>query len=410
MAVQCPYCRHELPVKTAPPGMYTTACPDCGRKFYLAVPEDPGQSPIAAPIPAERQQGSRPSREPEATAAPASSAGARVESKAAGAPLLTLPDHAQSAPTPAGSTTWAQGAGDEAADRALPSPAFSWFSLRVGSVPRLLDRYLVLHEFGRTALGPVYLARQLWLNRIVNLKVMKLLWARNAPFVARFTREAYAAIQLHHHNLAQLQDFGEAKGTTYFSTEHVEGQNLAELVGQKKRLRAEVAAGYALQAARGLRHAHDQSMIHRDIKPENLWLDQHGLVKVAELGLINTPELADVAEAIRTGKALPQKTSGNVSAAEPGSMTLSAAAVGTPGYMAPEQAKDAARVDARADIYSLGCTLYFLVTGRTPYEGRSALEILNKQETEPVTPLDQVVRGVPGSLSAIVLKMLAKRP
>jgi serine/threonine protein kinase len=410
MAVQCPYCRHELPVKTAPPGMYTTGCPACGRKFYLAIPEDPGQSPIAAPIPAERQQSSRPSREPEAAAVAASSGSARVEPKAADRPLLTLPDHAQLAATPASSATPAEGAGDEAADRALSAPALSWSSLRVGSVPRLVGSYLVLQELGRTALGPVYLARQLWLNRIVNLKVMKLLWARKAPFVARFTREAYAAIPLQHHNLAQLQDFGEAKGTTYFCAEHVEGQNLAELVGQKKRLRAEEAAGYVLQVARGLGHAHDQSMIHRDIRPENLWLDRHGLVKVAELGLINTPELAEVAEAIRTGKALPQNTSGNISAAEQGSMTLSAAAVGTPGYMAPEQTRDAARVDARADIYSLGCTLYFLLAGRPPYEGRSALEILNKQETEPVTPLDQLVKGVPGSLSAIVLKMLAKRP
>ena len=91
-------------------------------------------------------------------------------------------------------------------------------------------------------------------------------------------------------------------------------------------------------------------------------------------------------------------------------MTMADVAVGTPGYMAPEQARDPARVDARADIYSLGCTLYFLVTGRPPFEGRSALEILNKHQTEPVTPPEQVVKDVPGSLSAIILKMLAKKP
>ena len=251
MAVQCPYCRHELPVKTAPPGMYTTACPDCGRSFTWPFPKildnrrwlrrfRRNVSRVRA-LPGSRR-GLRWRFRPE---------GARVESKAADGPLLTLPEHAQSAATPAGSPIPTKGAGDEPAERALPTPGFSWSSLRVGSVPRLLDSYLVLQELGRTALGPVNIARRLWLNRIVNLNVMKLLWARNAPFVARFTREAYAAIQLHHHNLAQLLDFGEAKGTTYFCTEHVEGQNLAELVGQKKRLRAEEAAGYVFRRRAG---------------------------------------------------------------------------------------------------------------------------------------------------------------
>ena len=199
------------------------------------------------------------------------------------------------------------------------------------------------------------------------------------------------------------------RGTTYFCTEHIDGQNLAELIGQKKRLGAKEAASYVLQAARGLRHAHDQSMIHRDIKPENLWLDRQGLVKVADLGLVNTPELAEVNEAIRTGKALPQDAGGGETGSGRSPTTAADGYVGTPGFMAPEQARDPARVDARADIYSLGCTLYFLVTGRPPFEGRSALEILNKQEAEPVTPPEKWAKGIPGSLSAITLKMMAKK-
>ena len=239
---------------------------------------------------------------------------------------------------------------------------------------------------------------------------MKLLWARNAPFVARFTREAYAAAQLRHENLAQIVDFGESRGTTYFCTEHIEGQNLGELISQKRRLGAEVAASYVLQAARGLRDAHDQSMIHRDIKPENLWLDPQGLVKVADLGLVNSPELAEVSEAVRTGKALAQGPGSSDMGSGQGSITATDAPIGTPGFMAPEQARDPGRVDARADIYSLGCTLYYLVTGRPPFEGRSALEILNKQEAEPVTPPEKLVKAIPGSLSAIILKMMARRP
>ena len=240
---------------------------------------------------------------------------------------------------------------------------------------------------------------------------MKLLWARNATFVARFTREAYAAAQLHHPNLAQILDFGEAKGTTYFCTEHVEGQNLGELTAPEETASApKKRPRYVLQAARGLRYAHDQSMIHRDIKPENLWLDRQGLVKVAELGLVNTPELAEASEAISAGKAPAQIAASGCGRRRWARSTMADAAVGTPGYMAPELAMDPARVDARADIYSLGCTLYFLVTGRPPFEGRSAVEILNKHQTEPVTPPDQVVKGVPRSLSAIILKMLAKKP
>ena len=144
--------------------------------------------------------------------------------------------------------------------------------------------------------------------------------------------------------------------------------------------------------------------------PRTCWLNRQGLVKVADLGLVNTPELAEADEAIQCGQGPAQSGRRRQLGAEHGQMTLADAAVGTPSFMAPEQARDAARVDARADIYSLGCTLYFLVTGRPPFEGRSALEILNKQQAEPITPPDQVVKGVPGSLSAIILKMLAKKP
>ena len=162
---------------------------------------------------------------------------------------------------------------------------------------------------------------------------------------------------------------------------------------------------------RGLRYAHDQSLIHRDIKPENLLVDRLGLVKLADLGLVNSPELAEADEAIRAGKAPPSSRAPPATRLPPRARRRSSTRlVGTPSFMAPEQANDAARVDGRADIYSLGCTLYFLLTGRPPFEGRTAAEILNKHQTEVVTPPDQVVKTVPRSLSTIMLKMLAKRP
>ena len=151
-------------------------------------------------------------------------------------------------------------------------------------------------------MGAVYLARQISLNRNVALKVMKPLWAANSTFVARFTREAYAAAQLTHHNVVQIYDFGEDKGTTYFSMEFVEGQTLGALVREKERLDVEEAVGYVLQAARGLKCAHDQSMVHRDIKPDNLLLNRQGVVKVADLGLVKTPEAAEAEEAAAAAK------------------------------------------------------------------------------------------------------------
>src|SRR5262249_44622738 len=157
----------------------------------------------------------------------------------------------------------------------------------------ILGGYHILRELGRGSMGAVYLAREISLSRDVALKVMKPQWAANPTFVARFTREAYAAAQLTHENVVQSYDFGQGNGRTYFSVEFVEGQTLGGLLRQTERLDALEAVAYVLQAARGLKCAHDQSMVHRDVKPDNLLLNRHGVVKVAELGLVKTPESAE---------------------------------------------------------------------------------------------------------------------
>jgi eukaryotic-like serine/threonine-protein kinase len=409
MAVQCPYCRHEVSLKTAPPGMYTTACRECGRKFYLAVPEDSAQPPVAAPIPAERDQPARNPKAQASVAAPLAGAG-KAKTNDADAPLLTLPERARSSSTVSGANEPPQATGPQAETSLPDASPTTWASPKGYAIPRLVGGYFLLRELGRGALGPVSLARPVWLNRVVTLKVMKPLWARNATFVARFTRQAYAAGLLVHHNLAQIYDFGDEKGTTYVCTEAIDGPNLADLTVQKKQLEPEEAVACILQAARGLRYAHDQTLIHRDIKPENLLVDRLGLVKLADLGLVNSPELAEALEAISAGKTAPPSQAGGDPASASSPTNTVEPVVGTPSYMAPEQARDAARVDVRADIYSLGCTLYFLVTGRPPFEGRSVSEIVTKHQSEPVTPPDHVVKRVPRSLSAILLKMLAKKP
>jgi serine/threonine protein kinase len=283
---------------------------------------------------------------------------------------------------------------------------------KTGEIPLMLGGYKVVKELGRGGMGAVYLARQLSLDRNVALKVVAPRWASDPTFLARFTREAYAAAQLVHHNIVQIYDLGEEKGVNYFSMEYVDGQTLADLVQTGGALPPEVAASHILQAARGLKVAHEHGMIHRDIKPDNLMLTRHGIVKVADLGLVKTSgdpgaegELADGDES----SAGPERRAGDP-AQSPPNLTRLNRAMGTPSYMAPEQARDATHVGPAADIYSLGCTLYALVTGRPPFQGKTAMELFTKHAVEPVVPPELVVDRVPKALSEIILKMVAKYP
>ena len=146
-------------------------------------------------------------------------------------------------------------------------------------------------------------------------------------------------------------------------------------------------------------------MFHRDLKPENLLLNAEGMVKVADLGLVKTPEVAEADEVFLAGKA-PVELAG----ADASAITMANLAIGTPAYMAPEQARDASCADGRADIYSLGCILYQLVTGRPPFDGSTTLEIIAKHQTQPIAPPELVAKRVPPALSAIIQKMAAKQP
>ena len=270
-------------------------------------------------------------------------------------------------------------------------------------VPPRLGGYEVLKVLGKGGMGAVLLGRQLSLDRKVALKVMHPRIAENPSFVARFTREAYAAAQLTHHNVVQIYDIGEDAGQHFFSMEFVQGQSLMDLVKKEGKLAPDVAVGYTLQAARGLRYGHNQGMVHRDIKPDNLMLNTEGIVKVADLGLVKLPggELSEQAGAL---PAAGEDESGN------SNLTRAGAVMGTPAYMSPEQSTDSGTVDGRADIYSLGCTLYVLITGKPPFEGRTAMEVISKHQTEAIVPPEVVVKRVPKALSAILLKMLAKKP
>ena len=278
-------------------------------------------------------------------------------------------------------------------------------SARLRANPCHLPGYQIERILGHGGMGTVFLARQISLDRLVALKVMSRNWAEDPVFVARFTREAYAAALLNHPNVVQIYDIGESGGIRYFSMEYVPGRTLAEVIRRDGKLAPETAVGYIVQAARGLQHAHERGMIHRDVKPDNLLVTEQGVVKVADLGLVKTPE----SSLPQPERLIPESSDSRIGLASlPLGMTGHRIALGTPAYMAPEQCRNAAEVDHRADIYSLGCTLYALVTGRPPYEGESAVELMSHHAYTPLIPPEQISSRVPKELSTIIQKMMAK--
>jgi serine/threonine protein kinase len=435
-------------VKDAKPGKYKPKCAKCGERFSLTVFPDASQEPLVQKLPPEGERQNIANAPTvlypppaEATALPESPPAAKTvvpnpqveatitspsspatksppassasSEKTMGAEATAMFDAGK--PTAAAAATMA-GRGMDAtapghyggATRADTSPAPA--PSASGSVPATIGGYKIVKELGRGAMGAVYLAKQTSLDRDVALKTIQAQYADNPTFIARFTREAYAAAQLTHHNVVQIYDLGQENGTNYFSMEFVRGQSLDDIVRKEGKLDPEVAVGYILQAARGLQYAHDHGMVHRDVKPANMMLNDNGIVKVADLGLVKTPAAAEAEAAAEAGE---NPTSGDRSAslaAATASVTLNNVAMGTPAYMAPEQAANAAGVDHRADIYSLGCTLYVLLTGRPPFEGATALEVITKHKTEPVIRPEAIVKRVPPRLSEICLKMVAKRP
>ncbi len=226
-----------------------------------------------------------------------------------------------------------------------------------GGIPNVLGGYQVIRELGRGGMGLGLSGTQISLNRNVALKVMKPEWANNPTFVSRFTREAYAAAQLVHHNVVQIYDFGQDRGTNFFQHGVRPGPNpLPPGQDARKSSIPRRPSASSSRAARGLKYAHDRGMIHRDIKPDNLLLNDQGVVKVADLGLVKTPALAEAEEARESNTAVVSAPQGK------GAISWSPAVDRSrwstrPWELrrsAPEQAIDAASVDPRADIYSLG--------------------------------------------------------
>ena len=268
------------------------------------------------------------------------------------------------------------------------------------SFPAEIGPYELIGLLGEGGMGSIYLAKQISLDRKVALKVVKSHLLKNESMMVRFTREAFAAAQLIHPNVVQIYDMGNDRGNCYFSMELVEGQSLQDLIQNNKKLDPEQASNYVLQAARGLECAHNAGMVHRDIKPANLLVNQEGLVKVADLGLVKVPERDD-----------SEIDEGDMSALSSSKqLTQFGSTIGTPYYMAPEQATSSMSVDLRADVYSLGCTFYVLLTGQRPFDGRTVIEVVAKHTSAALVPPSLIVDRVPEVLSQIIAKMMAKLP
>jgi len=251
--------------------------------------------------------------------------------------------------------------------------------------------YQVLGELGRGGMGVVYLAWNKLMGRKEVLKVVSRELMDRHRVLDRFLREIRNAAQLHHPNIVTAYSAFRAGESVVFAMEYVEGHDLAQLVKGNGPLSVAHSCNFVYQAAQGLQYAHEQGMVHRDIKPSNLILARQGkrpVVKVLDFGL---------AKATREGPV------------DKG-LTHEGQMLGTPDYIAPEQSVDAHKADTRADIYSLGCTLYYLLTGRPPFQGASLYEVLQAHHSMEATPLNLVRPEVPWELAAVVGKMMAKEP
>ncbi|MDP6447032.1 MAG: protein kinase, partial [Pirellulaceae bacterium] len=259
-----------------------------------------------------------------------------------------------------------------------------------GRGPELkFGNYVLLDRLGQGGMGEVFSARHTRMKRVVAIKILPPRTTQSADSIERFHREVEAAAKLQHPNIVAAFDADETNGRHFLVMELVGGPDLSRYIAHQGALPPGVATRLMVQAARGLVHAHDRGVVHRDIKPGNLIVDKDGVLKILDMGLA-------------------QLTVNEQGGSD--DLTQSGRLMGTVDFMAPEQAKDAKHVDHRADIYSLGCTLYFLLTGRPMSPpGSIANKLLWHQTSAPPSLLDSI-ESCPPELDALYLQMVAKSP
>jgi serine/threonine-protein kinase len=260
-----------------------------------------------------------------------------------------------------------------------------------GKTSRNIPGYELIKEVGKGAMAKVYSAKQLSLNRIVAVKILPKKSNENRDFVDRFYKEGQAAARLSHNNIVQAIDVGESpEGLHYFVMEFVEGKTLYDMMapppaGEGKSFSEAEALDIGIQMADALSHAHQRGLIHRDVKPKNIILTPQGIAKLTDLGLARQTD-DEQAAAKEAGKAY-----------------------GTPYYISPEQIRGDVDINFRADIYSLGATLYHLVTGRPPFEGETPSAVMHQHLRQPLVPADHVNTALSAGVGEIIDVAMAKR-
>ena len=251
-----------------------------------------------------------------------------------------------------------------------------------------LGKYKILQHLGTGGMSSVYKAEHRMMRHIVAIKVLPKNLVQQSSYLERFHQEARAAAQLNHPNMVRAFDVDKEGDTYYLVMEYVDGTDIKEIVARDGALSFKLAAEYARQAAEGLAYAHLKGIIHRDIKPANLLVDKTGTVKILDLGLVRFSDDGQ----------------GSLTVAYDENM------IGTVDYLSPEQAMNSHAVDARADIYSLGCTLYFMLTGNPPFpEGTIPQRVMMHQTKEPES-IRKKRPDAPEGLLAICSRMMAKSP
>jgi eukaryotic-like serine/threonine-protein kinase len=244
--------------------------------------------------------------------------------------------------------------------------------------------YLLVSKLGQGSMGTVYKARQLSMNRLVAIKMLHPKLAAKQELLSRLVREAHLAAKLSHNNIVNAIDVGSAGNLHYFVMEYVEGTTLKQELEKGKIYEEAEAVDIVIQIAQALEHAHRRGLIHRDIKPANIILTKEGVAKLADLGMAREQSDEEMAKAEK-------------------GMTI-----GTPYYIAPEQITAEEDIDGRADIYSLGATLYHMVTGQPPFPGTKIDVVLDAHLKKELTPPDHLNTKLSSGLGEVVEFMLAK--
>ncbi|MDX1564374.1 MAG: protein kinase, partial [Phycisphaeraceae bacterium] len=258
----------------------------------------------------------------------------------------------------------------------------------------VIGDYHILKKVAEGGMGQVFKAQHRLMKRVVAIKVLSKAATQSKTSVQRFYREVESAAKLTHPNIVTAYDAGEHSSGLYFVMEYVSGIDLAELLKKKGQLPWHTVLNFIIQAAKGLAYAHNNGMTHRDIKPANLLLDQSGAVKILDMGLVKV-EQAEEAE-------LQEQS-------EEG-LTAEGRLVGTVEYMSPEHVVNPKSADHRSDIYSLGCTMFRLMTGVLPFKGKTPMETAIAQRENPIPKLADHMGFVPEGLQEVLNGMLAKNP